>query len=556
MRRLSSILLPPDFYPERRIDSATWVEAAFEPVALIGAVVCFVLGIVQLGQAIAPDWPTRFLPPLSILVGIEAFLYSRRLSFTTLMPKEWLVLLTPIVVLARFLPYLDDPTSSLGLDLPRWLENPGSYFTLAFVADVIALFAVWVTVLVCTQYLNQLRIQPGEIVDESNIRLRPVYEDSFRAIDHSLPLRELGQLFIWGGVILVLLSSLAALGTAQVFSLEAVATIVGFQRPSLHLVQLNVILYFVLGLLLLGECHFVRQRTLWRLDRLAVPGDIPGRWVSSLLGLVGIALVLAFVLPTSYAMTLGDVIRALIFLVSEVFLLIGAAIFFVIFFLLSLLGQHGGSASPQAPLTPPRLSPTAAPPPGHSPLDTVGSLIFWLVALGIVVYSGSVLWRRRPAWLNHFPLAQVVAGPWRILLALLRLTKRLGREVGRAIAAAVPRLFHPSAQARPRPFKFVSLSRLGPRELVEYFYLSVCERAASLGLPRPPGLTPTEYQLLLRASLPVVDPEIDALTRAFVEARYGPRPTTKEQAQRVRLGWQALKAKLRQARVARLGRRA
>ena len=65
-------IVPPDFYPERQVDAGTWVEAVFEPVALIGAVVCFVAGIVQFGLAIAPAWPTRFLLPLAVVVAIEA----------------------------------------------------------------------------------------------------------------------------------------------------------------------------------------------------------------------------------------------------------------------------------------------------------------------------------------------------------------------------------------------------------------------------------------------------------------------------------------------------
>src|SRR5437762_3315145 len=78
--RFANFVLPPDFYPERKVEASTWAEAIFEPAMLIGAVVCFVLGIVHLGQSFSPGWPTRFLTPLAILVGIEAFLYSRRLA--------------------------------------------------------------------------------------------------------------------------------------------------------------------------------------------------------------------------------------------------------------------------------------------------------------------------------------------------------------------------------------------------------------------------------------------------------------------------------------------
>ncbi len=118
--RFASFVLPPDFYPEREVDVTTWIEAVVEPVTLIGAAVCFALGLIQLGQALAPDWPTRFLPPLAILVGIEAFFYSRRLARGTVMFKEWLVLLVPVIVLVRFLPYLDDPAAAPSSASPSW----------------------------------------------------------------------------------------------------------------------------------------------------------------------------------------------------------------------------------------------------------------------------------------------------------------------------------------------------------------------------------------------------------------------------------------------------
>src|SRR6266849_1478505 len=85
---LQDLVVPPDFYPERKIDATTWAESAFEPAALIGAVVCFLVGVVEFGQAIAPDWPTRFIIPLMIVVSIEAFLYSRRLSRASVHFKE------------------------------------------------------------------------------------------------------------------------------------------------------------------------------------------------------------------------------------------------------------------------------------------------------------------------------------------------------------------------------------------------------------------------------------------------------------------------------------
>jgi hypothetical protein len=542
--------VPPDFFPDRVVDTQTWAEAIFEPVTLIGAVVCFVIGVVQLGLAVAPDWAAGPIAPLSVVVGLEAFVYSRRLARGTTMLKEWLVLLAPIVVLARLLSYVGDPGASFSSDVAAWLKEPASFFSAAFIFDCLILFVAWLTVFWCTQLLNQLRVQPGEIAEASSSLRRELFEDSARVLDHAAPLRQLGQVFVTGGVLLVLFAGLASIGSSQFLSIEAIGEIVGFQRPSLHLVQLNAIGYFIFGLALLGECHFVRQRTLWRLDRIAMPVEVTNRWVTGLIVLIGGALILAFLLPTSYAMTLGDIISAVTVFVVRVVVFFAGIIFFLIYLVASLLPvfkSNDATAPPAQPIRPP---PVPSEPPGASPLDVLRSILFWAIVLGVVGYSAYVGWRRRPAWLTLPPVDRVASWLVGIVLGFLRLGRRAGRQVASALSTISSLWRQPTPSILPRR-RFISLSRLGPAERLEYFYLSVCERAGQLGHPRATGSTPAEYQQELQAELPVVDPELAALTDAFVEARYGPRATTSAEVERARPGWQSLKRKLRQARVRR-----
>lgn len=552
-RGLQRFLLPPDFDPKRKIDATTWVEAIFEPVVLIASLVCFILGIVQFGTAIVPDWPTRFLPPLAAVVAIEAFGYARRVGDLAIRLKEWLVLLVPVLVLARLLPYLDDPTASLARDIPNWIQSPASLFSFGYVVDCLILLLVWWLALYCTECLNSLRVQPGEIPDESNSLARQVYEDNFRAVDHTEPLRALGRLYVGGAIILVFLGALAALGTDQIFSPGAIAQLIGFQRPSLQLIQVNVVLYFILGLLLLGEAHFVRQRTLWRLDSVEMPDEVRSQWIAGLVGLVLATALIAFILPTSYAMTLGEIVSDIFGFFLQIFYLIIGGFFFLIYLVFSLFGFKGGGGTASAPAMPTPM-PHAAPPPSHgSPLDAVQSIVFWLIATGVVAYSLSVLWRKRGPMLANVRLLPILLFPWRLLRGLVSLLGRVGRDVSRAVAAAVPRFFHAApTPARPQ-IRIRSLSRMTPREMVEYFYLSACEHIARVGYPRPAGQTPEEYESALRGRLPEVDVEFADLTAAFVEARYGPRTTTADNAGVVKVYWQTLKRKLRVARIARKG---
>jgi hypothetical protein len=309
----------------------------------------------------------------------------------------------------------------------------------------------------------------------------------------------------------------------------------------------------VLGLALLGECHFVRQRTLWRLDRVTIPGEVANRWIGSLATLIIAALAIAFVLPTSYAMTIGDMISAIAAIVGEIFLLVGGFIFYIAYLIATLLPFFKGTGSSAAPAEPPRPPPAARPDGGPSAFDLIGSLLFWIVVAGIVAYSLHAGWRRRPAWLALPSVDSAIGRFIAALLNLFRLGRRAGQDILHAVAS-VPRIWR-----RPKPValpnrRFISLSRLRPAQLIEYYYLSICERAGRIGYARPPGATPAEFQKTLVDSLPVVDPEIAALTDAFVEARYGPRVVTKEHVSRVKPGWQTLKRKLRDARLRRPGR--
>jgi hypothetical protein len=544
---LSSWFVPPDFYPERVVTTQTWVEAVFEPLSLIGALICFVVGVVQLGLVLAPNWPAQFVVPLSGLVGVEAFIYSRRLSRGSVMPKEWLTLLAPVVILERALDYLADPNSSVVSDVAQWLASPLSFFTASFIADTLILFVAWLTIFWCTQYLNQLRVQPGELTDESSPTRRDRFEESSRALDHSAPLRQLGQVFVTGGVVLVICAALASLGTSQFLSFEALGQIFGLQRPSLHLVQANVVGYFVLGLGLLGECHFVRQRTLWRLDHIAMPSEVANRWIGSLAVLIVVGLAVAFILPTSYAMTIGDIISTMAAIIAQIFLFIGGALFYLAYIIATLLPFFKGGGSDTRPAEPPRPPPVARPTAGPSIFDLLGSILFWVVALGVVTYALYAGWQRRPAWLAMPRIDTAIGRFVGALLALIRLGRRAGRNMLQAIASVAEIWRRPAPLTRPKR-GFISLSRLGPAQLIEYYYLSICERAARIGYARPSGATPAEFERTLVESLPVLDPELAELTDAFVEARYGPRLATKQNVARVKPEWQALKRKLRDVR--------
>ena len=96
--------------------------------------------------------------------------------------------------------------------------------------------------------------------------------------------------------------------------------------------------------------------------------------------------------------------------------------------------------------------------------------------------------------------------------------------------------------------RFLRFNSLSARERLLYFYLSTIRRAEEQGIQRAPVQTPHEYSTVLKQALPEVQPELDDLTEAFIEARYSLHPVTPEQTSGVLSHWKQVQQALRSRR--------
>jgi hypothetical protein len=85
--------------------------------------------------------------------------------------------------------------------------------------------------------------------------------------------------------------------------------------------------------------------------------------------------------------------------------------------------------------------------------------------------------------------------------------------------------------------------------MVRFFYLSAARRAARAGQPRRSGQTPYEYQDSLDERFPELEPDLEGLTGAFIQARYAPHPVEQEDVAAVKPLWERVKAALRRRRL-------
>ena len=76
--------------------------------------------------------------------------------------------------------------------------------------------------------------------------------------------------------------------------------------------------------------------------------------------------------------------------------------------------------------------------------------------------------------------------------------------------------------------------------------MAMIRRGGEQGLPRKPSQTPSEYALTLEKKLPAAGEDIDAITEAFVEARYSRREVDAREADLVKATWERIRRALRE----------
>lgn len=485
--------------------------------------VCAAVPFVELGRRIKPDWDGSYLLFAFGLFALEALLSQRasaRFSFPSL---EWAAFrLTEAVVLLAGLKlylYSHNGFDRLAVDLPLWRANFADFFDGEYVYALILAGATWAM----ASYFA------GALVDlEGDDWLYARERDSMVISDRGGARKRLSMdIFVVGGVMLFVTAIL-----------RNDLTFLGLPPPLFDTGLINVVLYFVLGLLLLAQSQFAILRARWSLDRMPIAHNIAPGWAGYTLALLAVCAALVIFLPTRYSVGLLDTLAFLLYVIQFLIFLILFLIWLPIRFLSSLFGR--GPESPPAP--PPDLTPVAPGAAGGASVpgfEVLKSILFWAILTGVVGFSIVYYVRQRAdllAALAKLPAFAWLARAWARLSGNLR---DLNARARGALAALVRR-------ARPArglpPWSFVSLRRLSPREQVRFYYLALVRRA---DVPRRPSQTPVEYQGQL-SHLPAAD--VSGLTDMFQEARYSAHPISVAQAGLARKYWENIREALHRAR--------
>jgi len=517
------------------------LEEAVRPIAIAAMLTCICISLAQVVALVAPRWPGRFFTLLAFLVSLESIHAQRLISRSGPSQRDWwrfrFVEWVVILLVVRLGTSLGRGTQGLMADVASWSADLTTFLDLGFVAASVLMATFWGLAMLLSRAMQELEASPIErepSITDPDFYLRSTMPRRGRT-DRQARLHIIVTTFFWGGAVILLLS-----GFAQV----DVRDLVLLRHSRSSGVILNVMAYFLIGLLLIGQAQYTILRANWELASIPILGRLGKRWtllVASFLLLVALASAL---LPVSYSVGLLQAVSTAVAWLAVAIMQVVSLLLLVLSTILSLLlGRSSGSPTQSTRQPTPSLPP---PPPSvaNEPWPwwgVVRSLIFWVILTGVVGYSLLHFARDRWGLLRGISVGRLLAwlrGLWRSLRSRTRSTASRIRQ------GIVQRLASRRRRGETRAPRYLSLRRLSPRGLVRYYYLSILRRTSRQGFGRPPCSTPLEYQETLARELPDAADQVAQLSWAFVEARYSEHPISSQDAGAVKGAWRLVKRAL------------
>ena len=316
---------------------------------------------------------------------------------------------------------------------------------------------------------------------------------------------------------------------------------------------LDVVIYFLLGLVMFSQTHFALLRTTWAWYRVPTSAGMTRNWTLFSLVFLAIVSIIAFILPTRYSMGFLSTLNYIVSLLGSVFyflfFIITLPILALLNLLMSLFFKKELQGQPVKPPVLPDITPNAQPAGGMTWLDLLKSVLFWVVLIGVVGYAFYQYFRQNQELLDRLKGIPIFSWIFRALRSLWNLLRRVNQRLSVAVQNSLKRLRPKEVGGIGKSQRgFLSLRRLSPRQRIQFFYLALVRRGGEHGLPRQVSQTPYEYAQVLESQVAEVNEDLDAMTGAFLEARYSKHEITTQRAGLVQRYWDRIKRALRRKR--------
>lgn len=434
-------------------------------------------------------------------------------------------------------------------DWRAFLLNPLLFFDAWFAFSLLLTIFAWTQANLWARLLVDVQWGLAEAAAVGQMRLggRAELTESVSDLDSSAVVNRLAQSWVVGGIFLLFTTAVATLNLPD-FTWQTSLRQLG-RRPAPDLLVLGLLFYFLAGLWLISWARYKSYQRRWLMGAVHLQPQLETRWrrnALTLLGLIGLA---AAFLPIGSTFAIARLIGVIFNLTVSLFNTLLALLAYFLAWLTSFLPFSSGGDAP-TPEPTPLLAPTPAAGAGpdlalpNVSAQLFGGLLFWLVLLAITLIAVAIFLRERG---YRLPWSTWRAWYQALRDALRALFRRVQGGATRLVQRLTAREVSAPEQAASRPRRLVRFNQMSPREQVRYFYLSVVERAARQGVIRQRAQTPLEYVESLQSQWPEAGPDVEALTQAFVQARYSRRPVSSDDVGPIRAIWQRVRAALRKA---------
>ncbi len=426
-------------------------------------------------------------------------------------------------------------------DLEVYLRTPSEIFADPFFfASAAILFMAWGWGLVLSEAFQHLALNSAEMrYYNMPVRERPAIERPSTPF-RSLAYEQYGRHFILGAV---LITAFAALSTIEIADLSS-NNWRGIRRLPFPAGMLAALLaYFGAGFSLLSQARLAVMNSRWLYGGLDKTIVVEQSWVRQtgwLLALVG---TIAAFLPLGSTTLIGRLLEGLIRLVFWLAVLI-TSLFAALFAMLFPASENNEEFIPEE-FVPPQIlppEPISDLPPAEPGFPIIGTL-FWIIAIGVTIAAIAFFLNDRgikipmPNWRKVW---SAITNWWNSLWRIV---------VNQAVDlrdAVVTRLVRDEIEPdQNRPWRFIRLNSLNPRQKLRYFYLSTVQRTEQGELARDDSETPLEYAAELKEHLPQVAKEIDAVTAGFLQARYDDKEVTAADVAEIEPLWKTLRKSIK-----------
>ncbi|MHB1356567.1 MAG: DUF4129 domain-containing protein [Anaerolineae bacterium] len=496
------------------------LEEIVRPLAIAGMMTCIASAVAYFVTNILGVWPGNFFIILVFIISLES-IHSQRLLNRREATRndvirfrfvEWVVILLVI----RFGVYLRYGGQQLLRDMALWGTDINAFFSADFMMNSLLVLIFWALALSLSKTVQELESTPFEkppVVTDPDFYLRTTIPQHGRVDRRSLTNR-IALVFFIGGVVMLILAGLAQMD---------IRNLVVTTNPTTGVV-LNIMLYYLIGLLLLSQVQYTTLKANWEVQGIAVGHSLGRRWLLFLVLFLLLVGIISALLPVSYSVgvvaIISTVVRWIAYAVLQLVYFIIVAVTYLFMAIGSLFSQK-----PIESAVLPTPNPTPEPPPnivaGLPPAtwwQVARSFLFWGVLIGVSAYAILRFLNDRWGLLSHLKDLRLIKWLRSLFGGLGKRTAQLWHTIistmQRQIAA------RQNAARRKSRMRAASWRKMSARERVRFLYLALLQSAADQGLDRPVSATPLEYASDLNTQIPEESTDTQQLTLSFDEARY------------------------------------